>query len=68
MAIREYFEQILNTEGFEAYCEAESALWEAMDDEDFDVRAWAVEHGVDLDAMGRNNITVFQYWCWDQED
>lgn len=68
MTIREYFEAMWEGQGADVAMDAELELWNAMQDEDFDVELWAMEHNVDLDAMGAHGITVFQYWCWDQEE
>lgn len=72
MTIREYFDNILNTtDDFDAYCEAQDALYSALDDEDFDLQAWADERGVDLTAtqmVGGEAIRVFTLWCWDMDE
>lgn len=63
MTIREYFETI---ENLETRWAEEGELWDAMQDFDFDLDAWADAHGVDLDAMdARIGETVLTLWCWD---
>ena len=60
MTIREYFAD-------ETMWGEEADLWEILEtDEDFDLREWAAEREVDLDAI--DEITgerVLTLWSWD---
>lgn len=71
MTIREYFDNILNTtDDFAAYCDAQDELYTLCENEDFDLQAWADEHGVDLTAtklVHGEEIPVVTLWFWDME-
>jgi hypothetical protein len=63
MTIREYFETI---EDLETRWAEEGALWDAMQDLDFDLDGWAETHGVDLEATDeRLGEYVLTLWSWD---
>lgn len=77
MNIQEYFESILETEGYDAWnaanaelvalVEQEEAAW--LNDEELDLTtAWAEAHGVDL-TLGYTHggcfFTYYQHWYWD---
>ena len=71
MSIRDYFDSILETaDDFEAFEDAQFELWAMLDDDDFDLEAWATERGIDLtatvDCLG-SPITEWTLWCWDME-
>lgn len=77
MNLDTYFNNILATEGFDAWNQAnlelidlverEEIAW--LNDEDLDlVSAWAVEHNIDLTAgqQGLGGfVTYYQLWYWD---
>lgn len=80
MNLETYFNNILATEGYEAWqaandelvalVEAEEAAW--LNDEEVDLTtAWAEARGIDLTA-GRlltfGYTTYFQSWLWDNFD
>lgn len=77
MNLEQYFNNILATEGFDAWddanaelvalVEAEEAAW--LNDEELDlVTGWAEAHDIDLTAgreLGFGYTTYFQSWYWD---
>ena len=63
MTIREYLQMVLNTEGFEAYEEAEEALIEAYEADDETVfEAECEARGIDTTDVGEVNAWVWD-WC-----
>lgn len=77
MTIKEYFNNILVTEGYDAWEEATDELLALVaadeeawveDKESHLVEAWAEEHNIDL-AAGRMVMgtftTYYQSWYWD---
>lgn len=65
MTIREYFYDIRETEGYEAWAKANNELIDLYEDEKADLYEWAAAHNVDLDAVAAHGFTYFQYWVWD---
>lgn len=65
MTIREYLDEIFDTEGFDAWDEADQALWEAYEDEEDDERfgRTCAELGIDL-----SDSEVVCAWTWDHCD
>ncbi len=61
MNIYEYFAEVETWE-------EEADLWEAIENDDnFDLKVWAEEHGVDLEAIDqRTGETYLTLWSWDQ--
>ena len=79
MTITAYLQNILATEGFDAYCALEDELYE-LHEQDADewiatgeygarLATWAEAHGVDLEApaIEGSDITALQQWLWDYE-
>ena len=63
MTIREYLQMVLNTEGFEAYEEAEEALIEAYEADDETVfEAECEARGIDTTDVDEVNAWVWD-WC-----
>lgn len=63
MTIREYLQMVLDTEGFEAYTEAEDTLIEAYEADDetvFDAECEA--RGIDITDVDELNAWVWN-WC-----
>lgn len=71
MTIQAYFDTTYDIFSDE-HSEAMTDLYQRFcDDDDFDIDAWAAEHGVDLTisrmVMGEM-IPEFTLWCWDMEE
>jgi hypothetical protein len=77
MNLREYFNNILNTQGYDAWCDANNELVDAVeadeelfmqDEEAHYVDDWAQAHNIDLEA-GKEVLGMFttylQLWMWD---
>lgn len=65
LTIKEYFDNILKTEGYEAWAETNNKLIDLYEDEEADLYEWATAHNVDLDAVDAYGIEYFLYWVWD---
>lgn len=67
--IREYFCKkaiSTNTEAeFEAVCAEEQALYEAYQNEEIDIEAWAAQNGVDITTTNAKGVSELTLWCWD---
>lgn len=58
-----------NEEEFDAICAEEEALYEAWQNDEIDLEAWAAEHGVDLEAVNsRTGNSELMHWAWDMEN
>ena len=73
MNINEYWRNKMvntNTEAeFDAVCDEEQALYEAWQNDEIDLEAWAAEHGVDLEAIEpRTGVSELTHWAWDMEN
>ena len=73
MNINEYWRNKMvntNTEAeFDAVCDEEQALYEAWQNDEIDLEAWAAEQGVDLEAVNpRTGNSELTHWAWDMEN
>ena len=69
MNLKEYFENILENEGYDAWEKANEELVAIYEDENADLETWANAHNIDL-AVGEIGIgglfyTYLQMWVWD---
>lgn len=66
--INEYLNNILNTNGFDAYAEEDDKLWELYERDDDSFCVYCEENKIDLDAqkiiMGFPT-DVLDLWVWD---
>lgn len=61
--IREYFEELYNSDmNIDDVMDLEQRVYD-MEEEEFE--QWVKDNNIDLSVVGRNGITVYQYWCWD---
>lgn len=61
--IREYFEELYNSDmDIDEVMDLEQHVYD-MEEEEFE--QWVKDNDINLSAVGRNGITVYQYWCWD---
>lgn len=69
MNIREYLNNILNNEGFEAWDAENENLWNMYCEEDDNIFInYCEERGIDLEACSSAGIPMVAYWVWDNEE
>ena len=69
--IIEYFDNILDTEGYDAWDEANAMAWELYERDDDSFIAWAEAEGIDLEAsrpLLRSEVPYLSSWVWDNLD
>lgn len=69
--IIEYFDNILDTEGYDAWEEANARAWELYERDDDSFIAWAAAEGIDLEAsrpLLRHETPYLSSWVWDNLD
>lgn len=69
--IYEYLDNILMSQGFDAYCEEADKLWELYEKEDDSFQIYCEDNKINLEAekivLG-SPIEVLQLWVWDHDD
>ena len=67
MTIREYLDEILKAEGFDAWYDAQEELEGAYVADDGSFEEMCEGFGIDLEAM-EDGYLVVTLWAWDLED
>ena len=73
MNINTYFNTILDTEGYDAWEDADAMVWSLYEADDDSFEFWASEHDIDLDAVRScdgfcDGELELAFWVWEHED